>query len=187
MATWATIANSWVGRIPRNLRNFPEWARGKRREAARNALPIFLAELQERQPVGEDDPFVAAYPFVRRSARPSVRQGLIPIELGWHGSVVETERGARIEIDSDSEHLKYFTTWTGRRYLGTKKGKPQVARNAKTLAFWWNGSGHWPVAAQGGGFTPDSDFVQDAYNAAKKHWMRPTSLEAREARLYIVE
>ena len=187
MATWATIAKTWIGTIPEKLRNFPAWARKKRRELAREALPIFLAELQERQPVGEDDPFVAAFPMVRRSRRPSVRQGLIPIELGWHGSVVETNRGARIEITSDSEHLQYFTTWTGRRHLGTRKRDPQVARNAKTLAFWWQGEGHWPNAAQGGGFVPDTDFVQDAYNETKKYWERSTPLEARKARLYILE
>lgn len=181
---WVEIG--WVEKIPRNLRNFTEWAAQRRREYARNALPEFLDELKDRQPIGEDDPYVDAFPLWRTERRPSVRQGLVPIEQGWSGQVVDTNRGARIEISSSSEHLQYFTRWTGRDWLGTRKGT-QVAQNARTLAFWWRGQGWWPKSARGGGFRPQSDFVQDAYNSTLESWKRVSSQEAREAMLYILE
>jgi len=158
----------WVLGIQNKLDQLRDFLVKEREDDAVEISQRFIAELKQRQPVGENDPFAAAFPDQNREPRPSIRQGLIPIEDGWRMNVHRGERGPSIVVSSDSEHLKYFTTWTGKRsYLGTRKRNPQVAHNAKTLAFWWNGAGHWPVSARGGGFTPESDFVQDAYDAIK--------------------
>ena len=128
----------------------------------------FLAEMQQRQPDGSQhlDPMVPS--ILKREPRPSVRQGLVPIAKGWTGPRVErpSVREWLVRIGTVSPHMHYFTQWTGRKHLGTRGGKPIVAKRAKTLAFWWKGAAHFPVVVRNHeGFRLQSDFVQDAWDS----------------------
>lgn len=129
----------------------------------------FLQAMIQRQPDGSKNPDpMVTKGLLNRHPRPSIRQGNIPISQGWVGPTVEKpstwERVVRIK--SRSPHMHYFTTWTGRSYLGTRGGKPIVAKRAKTLAFWWMGEARFPRAVyEHEGFRPDSDFVQDAWDS----------------------
>jgi len=167
----ATITEGWLKTVPEGLERVSKNTEKKLSGIAGRVGDWFLDALKERQPVGKNDTFASKFPDQNREPRPSLRQGLIPIEQGWVGPTVTAPGSGQrvVTISTNSEHLQFFTTWTGRRHLGTHEGKPQVARNAKTLAFWWQGEGHWPKSAQGGVFIPDSDFVQDAWLATKPY------------------
>lgn len=155
----------WMRTVPAGLKRAKANQDRKLGEIAEQVGDLLLENLRKHQPIGKLDPYVEKFPGWRVEARPSVRQGLIPIERGWVGPDITSERpGNRVvTISTNSEHLKYFTMWTGRTKLGTDAGV-QVARNAKTLAFWWRDQGWWPKSAKGGEFTPQTDFVQDAWN-----------------------
>jgi len=160
----------WVEEIPKRLGRIERDSDRKLQEIAERVGNRFLDDLKEAQPIGQSDELVLRG-LVNRPARPSVRLGLVPIQEGWIGPSVSAPKvGQRVvTINTQSEHLKFFTLWTGRTHLGTKKGKPQVARNGRSLAFWWNGQAHLVKSAHGGGFVPKSDFVQDAWMKTKPY------------------
>jgi len=142
-------------------------------EEAQHTLDEFMSELRERQPDGSKnlDPLAnyvtaSGYKF-NREPRPSIRQGIVPISEGWQATIERTLLGHRIRISSSSDHLKYFTLWTGRDYLGTDEHRI-AARNKRTLAFWWKGHPNWPQSVWHKGFTPKTDFVDDAFLATKE-------------------
>ena len=176
----------WLGKIGNRLENFWEFLYRNRMEDAEEVSRRLLAELRSRQPIGKEDQFANAFPRWRQEKRPSVRQGLVPIEEGWRLNVRGSPTGPILEIGSESEHLKYFTLWTGRSWLGTHKGRPQVAKNAKTLAFWWRGEGHWQKSANGGGFTPSTDFIQDSYDAIKPELSNMNQKLLKKARWFLI-
>lgn len=119
------------------------------------------------QPVGGPDPMPG------RSERPSIRQSHAPIEAGWLDSprINDPGIGTRtIEIVSESPHVRFFTMWSGRPYLGTKPGADIVAVNAERLAFWWMNGARFPKVVPGEnrkGFTPSTDFMEVAYGATE--------------------
>lgn len=128
------------------------------------ARDVFM-EIMQRQPDGTKNPDPL------RSERPSERQGLVPIEKGWLG-------GPRLEhvvdnatdfvLRSESEHIEYFTNMMGRRqWLGTKNTRGIDADKAKYLRFWWMGREWRAKHVDHRGFTPTTDFVEDAWRATE--------------------
>ena len=142
-------------------------------EASHHIGDRLLLELQSRQPRGKLDPLVMMG-FSNRPARPSVRQGLVPIEEGWLPPQVRAVRGgAELSIWSRSYHIQFFTMMTGRPWLGTRHQKPIEARNYPFLWFYWRGP-QMVRQSSPEGFTPESDFAKDAFDATDAFTRRET-------------
>jgi hypothetical protein len=126
---------------------------------------LYMRKLREKQPIGKIDPLYDLWPH--RNARPSIRQGLTPIESGWLPPTIRKEGGGAriIRIQSESWHIQFFTKMTGRNYLGTKVTQPQRPTGGKkTLYFWGNRLNRevWPQMTHAPGFKPKTDFVKEA-------------------------
>jgi len=164
----ATVDTSGLDRITNRIRRVNESSQNLLNGIAERSGETFLRNLRKRQPVGKPDPLVVKG-FSSRPERPSVRQGNDPIERGWLGPFVESPKPgtATVTINTSSPHLKYFTRWTGRAWLGTHAGRPQVATHSKSLFFWWMGAARTPQSVRGHGFNVPTDFVEDAWTDTK--------------------
>ena len=147
----------------------------------------FFTNIKQVQPVGQLDPLVEWAGIQFRDPRPSRRMGNVPIEESWRGGprIEEESPGSRLVTLTSygAPHVEFFTTMTGRPHLGTQAGQPQVARNAPTLAFWYDGAPRFPLSTAPHGFNVERDFVRFAWEMTKPTIERV----ARDVRAEIVE
>lgn len=137
-------------------------------QTASEVSHVFMRHVRGEQPIGQLDPLREKI-TLRRPARPSVRLRNSPIEKGWVGPTISTPRAGErlITLKSRSPHVVYFTRWTGRPWLGTRAGEPQVAKRTPFLFFWWRGKIRGPLSTRGHGFGVERDFLQTAYESTK--------------------